>query len=86
MQMCLQQFSETYFRGRDAKRERKKKNHTGKNQLMRLMNISIVLGNGRCHDFRGLEKEISEAPWSAGCGTAALSAVINSILTYLESY
>lgn len=56
MQMCLQQFSETYFRGRDAKRERKKKNHTGKNQLMRLMNISIVLGNGRCHRLQRIGK------------------------------
>lgn len=88
MQMCLQQFRETYFRRRrDEGRERKKESDSGKNRMRHLMNICpLFMGMEVTTYFRGSEEEISQAPQSAGCGTAALSGVINSILTYLESY
>lgn len=42
--------------------------------------LPIVLGESPPFS----EEEISQAPGRAGCGTAALSGVINSILTFLE--
>lgn len=42
----------------------------------------VVLGEVATY-FRGSGKETSQAPLSAGCGTEALSGVINSVLTYL---
>ena len=55
--------------------------------MRRLMNICpLFLGMEVATSFTGREEEISQVAWSTGCGTAALSGVINSILTYLESY
>lgn len=57
MQMCLQQFSELqYISGRDETWERKKKNDPEKNQLRRLMNISIVPSNKSCHLLQRIGK------------------------------
>lgn len=90
MQMCRQQFSETYFRARDQRKEgRREKTKRelipGKNQMRHLMNIGPLFPGTRVATyFRGSEEEISQAPLSAGCGAPALGGVINSILTYLE--
>lgn len=58
-------------------------NNPGKKSNKTLDEYSPIVPGEVATYFRGSEKEISQAPPSAGCGTAALSGIINSILTYL---
>ena len=84
MQICRQQFSETYFNTPDVRKKGGGRMIRGEIKWDVWWIFAHCSRECKSPPTSERRREISQAPPSAGCGMAALSGVINSILTYLE--